>query len=68
MCGVDECMDNEEGAACSYHNETSWRDCAKAVRSGAISGRCPLEWGYRGAIGGLSRAIPVSHAVPERYP
>ena len=25
----------------------SWRDCAKAVRSGAISGRCPLEWGYR---------------------
>ena len=34
MCGVGECMEDKEGA-CS-----SWRDSAKAVRVGAVSGRC----------------------------
>ena len=51
VCGVDECMEDKEGA-CSYRDGTSWRDCAKAVRRGAIPGRCPLEWGYPRAFQG----------------
>ena len=32
MCGVDECMENKEGA-CSYHDGKSRRDYAEAVRA-----------------------------------
>ena len=61
MCGVDECMENKEGA-CSYHDGRSWRDCAEAVRVGCRLrplSSSKVERGYRRSFQGHS----VSHAA-----
>ena len=60
MCGVDECMENKEGA-CSYNGGKSWRDYAQAVRVGCRPRRLASSKVERGSSQGHS----VSHAARE---